>query len=154
ALSIALLAITLPFFVDVRYHGSGDTRPAELLPVVILRDHSLTYEGLGPDIANWSSVRMGENVVPESWGFTPVNGHLVSGYPIVPGLVNLPVYLVAALAQVDVQAASPVLSAITAALVAATSTVLMFLLLKRLFESVSTALIGAAIYAFCTCVWS
>ena len=142
-LPIVLFGLALPIFLgDLRYVGSADTRPAELLPIAVLRDHALTFDGLGRDVADLS------------YDFVRVHDHVVSAYPIVPGLLNLPVYAVAARQGADIDAARGRLSAITAAIVCGVSVALMFWLLHNLTGSIPIATGGAIVYAFGTCVWS
>jgi hypothetical protein len=143
ALALVLFCVSLPLFLgDLRYLGTGDTRPAELLPIVLMRDHSFDFSAFV------------DPAQPLPWYFTRVDDHVVSTYPIVPGFLNLPTYLVASLMGLDLRAESLQLSAITAALASATSVVCVFVALGNLFGTTSTAFLGALVYAFATCVWS
>ena len=141
---VLFLACLLIFRGDARYHGTGDTRPAELLPIALLQYHSLTFDGLAAQT----------QVTGFDWGFSNVNGHIVSSYPIVPGLVNTATFAAEALAGGDLLQSVNRASATSAALVASASVALMFGVLLNLFRSTSTALLGAGAFAFGTCVWS
>ena len=88
ALGLILLAAYLSTF---RWHG-GDDAPNSLLPFCILRHGTLTLE---PVIDPW--------FVGKTDNFTVLHlGKHLSIYPIAPGLLALPVYLVTALSGVPV----------------------------------------------------
>jgi hypothetical protein len=144
-LAAALFGVSLVIFRDdLIYHGSGDTRPAELLPIALLQDHSLTFDGLAA-----------QTQMPNfNWGFSTINGHIVTGYPIVPGLLNTPTYLLEAVTGANLLDSLYRASTTSAALVSAGSVALMFGVLRNLFRSTSTAVLGACVFAFATCVWS
>jgi hypothetical protein len=83
-----------------------------------------------------------------------VNGRVVSTYPILPGLLNLPVYTSGQLLRVDLFADRERLSLVSAATICALSVLFLFLCLGRLGASSATAFGFAMVYAFGTCVWS
>lgn len=132
----------LVYLGQLRYVGAADTVPAELLPISIIREQNVDFDEFVP--------RRGE--VP-GW-FVVVNDRVVSAYPIVPGVLNVPGYLVAYLAGVDIFAQRQRLSLFTAALTSAISTVGMYLTLSGLGVGRGRALGLTLVYAFGTTVWS
>ena len=140
----ALAAFALPLFIyslGWRYLGSGDTAPAELLPISMLTEGNLDFNEFqsSPMIPYWFRLR---------------DGRLVSNYPILPGLINVPVYAVARLGAVNLFERRFRLSMYTAILVASLSTLFVYLTLNRLHGSRRRALGFAFVYAFGTGVWS
>ncbi len=137
------IALFLPLFVysvGFRYLGSGDTAPAELLPISLLHDHDFDFrEFVSGDLPYW---------------FRLVNGRVVSNYPVLPGVLNLPVYEAASLAHVDLYKHRLFLSLLTSSGIAALSVLFLFLALKRVCRSEKEALFFALVYAFGTTVWS
>jgi hypothetical protein len=138
-LASVLLPLAL-FSIKFRYLGSGDTAPAELLPIQILQRGSLTFE-----------LPAGE---PLPYWFHASPRGIVSAYPILPGLVNLPVFIGARALGVDLFANRLFLSHVTAALCSLVSIFFVYLILERLLDSPAQALGFAWIYAFGTVVWS
>jgi hypothetical protein len=139
-----LIAFLLPlgvYSIGLRYLGSGDTAPAELLPISILTRGNLDLDEFisGPTPPYWAQAR---------------GGHFVSSYPILPGLVNLPVYAAAHLTGCDLFTRRFRLSMYTSMLVASLSVLFVYLTLERLTASRRTALGFALVYAFATEVWS
>ncbi|HEX2831690.1 MAG TPA: hypothetical protein VHW00_01670 [Thermoanaerobaculia bacterium] len=60
---------------------TGDTRPAQLLPLAFARNHNLTFDGFAAP--------------PDDYWFTTIDGHVISRYPLVPGLLHLVSYAIA-----------------------------------------------------------
>ncbi len=137
------IALFLPLFVytiGFRYVGSGDTVPAELLPISLLNDHDFDFrEFVAGDLPYW---------------FRLVHGRVVSNYPVLPGILNVPVYAAARLAHVDLYRHRFFFSMLTASGIAALSVLFLYLALKRVCRSEKEALLFALIYAFGTTVWS
>jgi hypothetical protein len=125
----------------MRYAGSGDTEPAELLPISLLTEGNLDFNEF---------VSSGDLPYP----YRRVGGRVVSSYPIMAGLLNVPVYAAARVFGVDSYAQRARLSMITASLIAALSVLFLYLALLRVYESSGQALFFALVYAFGTCVWS
>lgn len=99
-----MLAFALPlvvFLIGMRYVGSGDTEPAELLPISLLNEGNLDFNEF-----------VGGGDLP--YAYRLVGGRVVSSYPIVAGLLNVPVYAAARVAGVDLYAHRFELSMITA----------------------------------------
>jgi hypothetical protein len=141
--SMLLFAAALRIFLgDLHYVPSGDTQPAELLPIALLQQHSLTFDGLV------------DPTQPLPYWFLSVHDRVVSSFPIVPGLMNVPSYVLPDILGADLLDSRGELSLVTSSTVAAASVVLMFVVLRNLFGLTSTAVLGAVVYAFATCVWS
>lgn len=137
-------AFLLPFavfLIGLRYLGSGDTEPAELLPISLLREGDLDFNEFvaGADLP-YCYRRVGERVV--------------SAYSIVPGLLNVPVFFVADLFSVDLYARRLTLSLVTSSLITALATLFLFLALTRVCQTRREALFLGLVFAFATCVWS
>ena len=142
---LAAAAFLLPFAVflgDGRYLGSGDTAPAELLPIAVLDHHALNFDAF---------VRPNETL---PYWFRVRNGHVVSDYPVLPGLLNVPVFAAAKAAGLPLFKNRFRLSLATSAALAAGSVAFLFLALRKTGRSDSAAFGFALLYAFGTEVWS
>lgn len=139
-LVVLLLPLTV-FLAGLRYMGSGDTEPAEFLPISLLTEKDLDFNEFvnSPDLP---------------YPYRRVGDRVVSAYPVLPGLLNVPVHAAAKILGIDLVEHRPVLALITAALIASLSTLLLFSVLRRLGHSPRRALFFSLIYAFATCVWS
>jgi hypothetical protein len=141
-LVLVALAVYLKNFRVVSTIGIQDTEPQHLLAISLLTDGDFYLdEFVAPD-----------GTLP--MGTTRVGGHVVSNYPIVPALLNVPIYAVARSLKIDLYANRYLLSLFTAAIVAALSVGFMYLVLVEVSQRRTTALLGALIYAFGTGVWS
>lgn len=144
-LVLSLIALLVPlavFLIGFRYNGSGDTQPAELLPISLIRERNLDfneYVNASEELPYW---------------FRRVHGCVVSNYPILTGLLNVPVYLVADALGVDLLAEKDRLSMISASLISAISVLFLYLCLTKICSRRRTAFFFALVYAFATCVWS
>ena len=139
------LAFAFPlaiYLFGLRYVGSGDTEPAERLPIALLRDGRLTFEAFV------------DPAKPLPYWYRHERGGVVSNYPILPGLLNVPVFAAARLFGVDLEARRTTLSMVTAAAISALSVVFLFLALERFCATRRRAFGFAMVYAFATCVWS
>jgi hypothetical protein len=136
------------YLIGLRYQGAGDTVPAELLPIALIHHHGFDLSEFlsRPDIVGAS----GE--LP--YWLIRVNGHVVSMYSVIPGLLNLPVYAVAQTLGVDLLSRRFRLSLLTSAFISALSVAFMYLALRGIASRRRTALLFALVYAFATCVWS
>jgi len=137
------IALLLPLFVyniGFRFQGGGDSTPAELLPISLFHGHGFDFrEFVSGDFPYW---------------FRLVRGRVVSNYPVLPGLLNVPTYAAARLAHVDLETHGSFLSALTASAIAALSVLFLYLALTYVCRSKSEALLLALVYAFGTTVWS
>lgn len=130
------------YLLGFRYVGSGDTRPAELLPIALLR-------GRGFDLS--------ELVDPTEkypYWYRRIGERIVSSYPVLPGLLNTPVFIVADLAGVDLYRQRLKLSMISSSLIGSLSVFFIYLCLERLCARRRSAFFLAMVYAFGTCAWS
>jgi hypothetical protein len=125
----------------MRYVGSGDTEPAELLPISLLTEGNLDFNEF---------VSSGDLPYP----YRRVGGRVVSSYPIMAGLLNVPVYAAARVIGVDLHSHRFALSMITASLIAALSVLFLHFALLAVCESPGQALFFGLVFAFGTCVWS
>lgn len=148
-LSLAMLAPWLAFFVPLyvylfglRFQGRGDAAPAELLPIALFHGHGFDFREF---------VSQGE---PLPYWFRIAEGRVVSTYPVLPGLFNVPVYAAAELFGVDPEANRQLLSGITASILSALSVLFLYLALARICRTRAVALGFALVYAFGTTVWS
>jgi hypothetical protein len=145
--SALVLAATflIPFGVYLlgfRYVGSGDTKPAELLPIALLRGRGFDLSGL-----------IDPNERYPYW-YHRVGERIVSAYPVLPGLLNTPVFFAADRAGVDLAARRERLSLISSSILSALSVLFLYLALTRICARRGTAFFLAMVYAFGTCVWS
>lgn len=142
-LRLSVVAISfLVYLAGFRYVGSGDTEPAELLPISLLEFGRLDFNEF---------VRPG---VPIPYWFHRVGPRIVSSYPILPGLLNVPAYAGAHLLGVPMFERRATLSLLTASTLSAFSVLFIFLTLFELGTPRTTALCLSFAFAFGTCVWS
>lgn len=80
------LCLTL-YLASFRWHG-GDDIPNSMLPFVILRHGTLAFD----PVRSWAADPAFRDLI------IPVNGRLLSFYPVAPGVLAMPVYIVSALA--------------------------------------------------------
>src|ERR1700674_2129113 len=143
-LALALAAFLLPFLIFWigPYRGSGDTEPAELLPISILEGGRLDFDRFYSDRPD----------LP--YAYRRVQGRVVSAYPIVAGIANVPTFAVARLFGVDLYARRHFLSHVTADLLASASVAFLFLALRKICDCDRQAFFFSLVYAFATEVWS
>jgi hypothetical protein len=130
------------YLIHYNYCQIGDTVPAELLPINLLNGDGFDFTKLQPP---------GQ---PLHYGFVKNGNRVVSFYPVIPGVLNVPVYAIAKTLGVDLMARRFELSGYTCVWISAVSVGLMYLALSRICKSVFTAIALALIYAFATAVWS
>ncbi len=94
---LAGLLAASAMLVNTRLLGSGDTRPAAYLPFAIVRTHSLSFETL---IQQSGCLREPDGSLP--YWFVPWEGRTVSKYPLMMGLLALPIELPSTLGTFDV----------------------------------------------------
>jgi hypothetical protein len=137
------IALLLPLYIylfGLRFRGTGDSTPAELLPISLFQGHGFDFrQFVHGDTPYW---------------FRIVRGRVVSYYPVLPGLLNVPVYAVARLAHVDLERHRLLLSGVTASTISALSAFFVYLALSRVCRTRGAALAFALVYAFGTTVWS
>jgi hypothetical protein len=147
---LSCVVYSLPSYSREGTDAGGDTGGSEILPIALLRYHSLDFTRLVHDFA--LPTTDGTNQLP--YYLTRAKGRVVSFYPIVPGLMNVPVYWVADRLGVDLFAHRYQLSAITSAIITALSVGAMFVGLSFVCRRQSTAIFFALVYAFATAAWS
>lgn len=144
ALLLGLLSL-LVYNANLREVSSQDTIPARILPVAVVQEGTLTldmfFRGQPP-------------AAPLPYWVQRANGHYVSSYPLLPGLLALPIYFVPIrLLGGDSWILINVLAKLTASLIAALSVVLVYLAAARL-ERDAVAVAVALVYALGTSTWS
>lgn len=144
-IAVATFVVALAVYlhnIEYRVWGAGgDTTPAEMLPLAVFRNHDLVFDGLERP--------------PKSWWFRDVRGHVISGYPIVPGFFNIPTYAVAKWRGVPFDAFHRAeLSMLTASIVTALSAAFFFLAVSRFVTRRSTAIGATILYTFGTTAFS
>jgi hypothetical protein len=154
---IAILACAV-YIAPLRNGGSSDTFPAQLLPLSILGDGDLAFNefvcpvdattGRGLPYDPQRCLR------PLPYYLQAHEGRVVSTYPVVAGLLNVPVHVVAQALGVDRGRRRFRLGLITAALISAGAVGAMVLLLGRLGFAPITATLGGLTFAFGTLAWS
>ncbi|BAI61773.1 hypothetical protein MCP_1701 [Methanocella paludicola SANAE] len=154
---LAILAVFLfaLYFSNNSYVISGDAIPTTLLPWAILEEHTIVLDNFtGFIITQW-----------ENHYFVVLKqGHLISFYPIVAAILALPFYLPAYI--IITLSGRPVVDftdsfifttgysmKFAAVTMAVLSVVVLYLLLKRLFDD-KWAYILAIVYGVCTSTWT
>lgn len=140
-----LLVVLIPLLVYVlpdRYHGSGDSIPAELLPIAI-------FHGDGFDLKEFADP---DRDLP--YYFFYRQGRVLSAYPVLPGLLNVPAYGIARVLGVDLYEHRIRLSLITSAILSSFSALFVFLTLEQVTGDPRHAFWFALLYAFGTNAWS
>jgi hypothetical protein len=134
---IAFLLPLLVYNLGHRYLGSGDTVPAELLPISVLTEGNLDFNEF-------------ESSPTPPYYFQWVGPRLVSRYPIVPGLLNVPVYAAARIAGIDLMKWRYRLSRYTSTLLTSFSVLFLYRALRLRYGSTNRALGFSLAYAFGT----
>jgi len=139
---LIFLVTILSYDIESRYFRSGDSIPAELLPISIINEQNFDFN---------------EFISPKSsmpYWFRHVNNKIISTYPIVPGILNLPTYYFAHIFGFDLFENRYLLSGISAVIISTISIIFMYLCLLRICSTKRTALVFTFIYTFGTCLWS
>lgn len=125
-------------------YSTGDVVPNELLPISLLHEGNFAFdEFAGPGLR-----------AHLPYYFRSVNGRIVSTYPVLPGVLNLPVYAAADALGVDIRKRRRQLSFLSAAWITALSAAFVYLALLRAGRREHTAVLFSLVYAFATCAWS
>src|SRR5262249_29151485 len=144
ALLLGLLSF-LVYNANLREVSSQDTIPARILPVALVRERTLALDMFFHD---WPSG------TPLPYWVQRVNGHYLSSYPLLPGLLAVPVYAMpVVLLGGDSWVLINVLAKLTASLIAALSVALVYLAATRLGPD-AVAVAVALVYALGTSAWS
>ena len=134
--SLFLLSFSV-FTLNFRYVGCGDTEPNELLAVSFLKEGNLDFN---------------EYFIPQRlpYGFRDLKGRIVSVYPIVPGLLSIPLYLSADILGIDIFKQRFMLALISASLISSFSALFLYLSLRDILKRDANPLIFSLIYCFAT----
>src|SRR5262245_60718378 len=144
ALLLGLLCF-LVYNANLREVSSQDTIPARILPVAVVRERTLALDMFFRDQPPGA---------PLPYWVQRANGRYVSSYPLLPGLLALPVYAVpVSVLGGDSWVLINVLAKLAASLIAALSVALVYLAAARL-ERDTVALAVALVYALGTSIWS
>ncbi len=128
---------------SLRWHG-GDDIPNSMLPFVILRHGTLAFD----PIREWATNAAFKDLI------IPANGRLLSFYPVAPGVLALPLYVIPALAGiVPSDQFLHNLAKIAGAAITAGSAVVLFMALERRHPR-RLAFDCAALYALGTFAFS
>jgi hypothetical protein len=140
AAALALLSLII-YLQGFRYYTVGDALPAELMPISVLHEGNFDFNEFPGNSGN----------LP--YYFVRVNVRVISFYPIVPGLLNVPVYWVADKLGMNLASERGTLSFYTASGICALSVAAMFLALSQVAKRLWIAALFALIYAFGTEIW-
>lgn len=146
---IIFLCIFLIYNTGTGLRQSGDTTPALLLPYSILDHQTLSFDNYDYLFKNDTS---------NSYAFTTINGHDYSIFPIVTPILVLPIYVIQhiLLFFMSIPVTLTIMvytSKAIAALVAALSCVVLYLVLKDLVSE-RVSLFSTIIFAFATSTWA
>lgn len=137
-----MLLATFAYTFAMHSRGlTGDTRPAELLPLAFARNHNLTFNGFP--------------ITPADYWFETIDGRVISHYPIVPGLLHLVTYTIATMLGFAFDETNITrLSQVTAAIVTALSVAPFYLAARRIVRTRLAAIAGTTLFAFGTTAFS
>jgi hypothetical protein len=162
------------YLLNGRFVESTDTLGNELLPLSLLERGTLTFDryyvprnadgtypiGEAAVVAGSVPAKYLYRVAPEldtrsiPWWFSRVGGHVVSLYPVAPGILNTPVFFAASLLGVDLPDNVVPLTHITTSVIAALSVLAMYLCLRLFGAAERSAIYLSIAFAFGTAVWS
>ena len=165
-LLLGLLCLVV-YNANLRTIGAGDTLPARYMPLIVWHDGTLALDKSARLVAHGHSTTPpakrtdGQTAYFEPWAYWMYRtdeGELASLYPVVTPLLVAPLYLPAKLLldrdgwhQPQVDRAAELMEKLSASLLAALASVLMFLVLRR--EGFRWALPLAVAFAFGTNAW-
>lgn len=157
AIACAIFIVSALIFLTNRYTGGGDFAANELIPISVIRTHDLYMnEFAKPEPVTEREkfyAKVNDGLSEYFFRKTP-QGNVVSLFPIVPGILNVPVFFMADLLGTDLFKHKQWLSHLTAIWVASLSGVAMFYFLRNITGERSTAVLFTLIYLFATCTWS
>lgn len=160
---LVFLAALLGLLAGKTYRGGGDTVPAEYQPIALLVTGRWDYTalfaseppGTGTD-PSYTGLRPRAQISPGGtlpYPFQVRKGRVVSVYPVLPGLLNVPVFAAARLAGLDVVSRRIGLSHLTTVLIASASASA-FLLAAASVAPLGVATGMSIVYVFSTAVFS
>ena len=129
------------FIINFRYVGCGDTQPNELLPISFIKEGNFDFN---------------EFFLPSRlpYGFRSVKGKIVSAYPIVSGMLSIPLYFFAHSLDIDIFRYRFILALFSASMICSLSAVFLYFTLRNITKREETAAIFSLIYCFATPVLS
>lgn len=147
---ILFLTCLIVFNINLNITGSGDNTPARLLPFNLLSGKGINLDDYLPFLPKDPSY------------LQKFNGHYISSYPILPGVLAvpfyLPFYLTLQVSHLDNLSnyywISFVAEKLTASLIASLSVVAFFFLFHAIFRNTKTSFIFSLIFAFATQTFS
>jgi hypothetical protein len=139
-LLLSVLASAI-YSIGFRYVGALDAVPAELLPISLLAEGDLDFD------------EFQKVYEPLPYSLVPVHGRIVSAYPVVAGLFNVPAFAIARVMDVDLMARRLTLSKLTAIAITVGALVALFFALTSVTTDVA-AFWFALLAAFGTSLWS
>lgn len=144
-LAICLAAFLL--YAISKPQQSGDTAPNQFLPISILEEGNFS---LNEYLRR--SEKVYSNGLPEYW-MRKKNGNIVSLFPILPGILNVPAFAVAKAFGVNLVKNRVFLSHMTGAILTSVSALFMFGFMRKMGLRWDTSVFFMCIYAFATCAW-
>lgn len=155
-IAIAVGFVLFIVYINSHYLQNGDIIPNEDLPISIIREGNLElHEFVKPPVSDFEKgVAKNNDGIGHYWMRISPNRRIVSLFPIVPGIMNVPAYLIANWMDMDIVKNKHFLSHITASLSVALSGVFLYLLLQFLFADRKTSILFTMAYGLGTCVWS
>jgi hypothetical protein len=129
---------------------SSDSTPARILPFNLLSGRGIFFDDY-------------ISILPSNIYFIqPFNGHYISSYSMLPGIIVLPLYIPFYFYLTSHHIATPMNFFITSfsaervasSVIASLTSVLLFILFKRLTKRLSVAVLFTLIYSFCTQAFS
>src|SRR5215510_11621484 len=121
--AIVFFTISLVIYANGRYAPVGDSVPQEFLPITLIREHNFNFDEFLDEFTQ------GTGRLP--YFFLLKNNHVISFYGIVPGILNVPAFLVADWLGLDLVANRGRLTKWTTAILSAMSVAFMFLVNVR-----------------------
>ena len=152
--SLLVFCISLLIFnLNFRTLTPLDTVPARLLPFNILMGEGLYFD---------KYIDFFESRYKTTYYFFKSNNHIISHYPIMSGILSLPVYtpfyivsnLSSATDVSDLYLYSYYLEKISASILTSLTVVLLFLLLQKVFKNIKLSVLFSFLYAFATPAFS
>ncbi|RMF97545.1 MAG: hypothetical protein D6734_01925 [Candidatus Schekmanbacteria bacterium] len=144
---ILFIVVFLIYNLNLREISAGDTIPAKYIPISILTEFDLDLDEFpylynSPGNKEYLFIQKTEK------------GHWYSSYPVVPGIIALPIYAPAILSGMKINPKHiDILAKVSASVIAVFSVIFIFMTLK-FFVDEDTAFLWAVVYAFATSTWS
>ncbi len=144
---IAICVAALILYSISKPQQSGDTAPNQFLPISILEEGNLSLNEYLR-----KSEKVYSNGLPEYW-MRKRKGNIVSLFPIIPGILNVPTFAVAKTFGMNLVKNRVLLSHITGAILTSLSALFIFKFMRKLGIRWDTSILFMCVYAFATCAW-